>query len=69
MTARYSIMVKEYGSDHYVELATCSSNPEAIADGARAKTLTIRSSIFEPGKRVKKVAKYDHVMVVDHGDR
>jgi hypothetical protein len=66
MTARYSIMVREHGSDHDVELLQVNSNPDAIVAGLRAKTLKLHTSIFQPGKRVLKVPKYTYVRVVDH---
>lgn len=64
---RYSIMVREHGSDHDVELMQVNSNPQAIVDGLREKKLTIRRSIFEPGKRVVKTPKYTSIRVVDNG--
>jgi hypothetical protein len=66
VTARYSIIVREHGSDHDVELMQVNSKPDAIVAGLRAKTLTLRRSIFEPGKRVVKIPKYAYVKVVDH---
>jgi hypothetical protein len=66
MTARYSIVVREHGSNHDVELMQVNSNPDAIVAGLRAKTLRISRSIFEPGKRVVKIPKYSYVRVVDH---
>lgn len=67
MTARYSIMVFEHGSDHEVELMQVNSNPQAIVDGLRQKSLTIRRSIQQPGKRVVKIPKYSFIRVIDHG--
>jgi hypothetical protein len=67
MTARYTIMVKEHGSDHEVALMECGTNPAALVDGLRKKSLTMRRSIFEPGKRVVKIPKYTSIRVVDHG--
>ena len=64
--ARYSIMVREYGSDHDVELMQVNGNPGAIVEGLRKKMLTLRRSIFEPGKRVVKIPKYTFIRVVDH---
>lgn len=66
MTARYTIMVQEHGSDHEVELMQCGSNPQAIVDGLRKKSLTMRRSIFEPGKRVVKIPKYTSIRVIDN---
>jgi hypothetical protein len=64
--ARYSIFVREYGSDHDVELMQVNSNPSAVAEGLRAKTLTIKRSIFQAGKRQSKIPKYTFVRIVDH---
>ena len=66
---RYSIMVREYGSDHSVELMQCDTNPQALVDGLRKKMLTIRHSIFEKGKRTSKVPKYNYIDVIDHAPR
>jgi hypothetical protein len=60
-------MVREYGSDHNVELMQVNSNPQAIVDGLRKKTLTMKTSIYQPGKRVVKIPKYSFIQVVDHG--
>jgi hypothetical protein len=66
MKRRYSIMVREYGSDHNVELLQVDTNPQPIVDGLHKKTLTIRHSIFEKGKRTTKVPKYSFIQVVDN---
>jgi len=66
MKRRYSIWVREIGSDHDVELMQVDSNPEVLASQLRGKALTIRKSIFEPGKRKSKVGKYSSVWVVDN---
>ena len=62
-------MVREYGSDHSVELMQVDSNPEALATQLRNKVLTINKSIFEPGKRKSKIPKYTYVDVIDNGPR
>jgi hypothetical protein len=67
MTARYSIMVCEHGSNHETELLQVNSNPDAIVAGLRAKMLTIRRSIFDGGKRQTRIPKYIFVRVIDHG--
>lgn len=59
MNGRFSIWVREHGSDHDVELCTVNSNPEPMKTAAYAKRLKI-------GKG-REVAKYDYVYVVDHG--
>jgi hypothetical protein len=63
---RYSIMVTEYGSDHAVELVRVGSNPQAIVEGLRKKTLTIRRSIYDAGARQVKMPKYTFISIVDH---
>lgn len=66
---RYSIMVREYGSDHDVELMQVESNPSEIVKGLRKKSLTIKHSIFQAGQRVSKVPKYTNIEVRDnHGE-
>jgi hypothetical protein len=65
--ARYDIFVRENGSDHEVLLMSVGSNPDAIVQGLYKKKLTVRHSIFEPGRRTTKIQKYDYVRVVDHG--
>ena len=56
--AGYSIIVREYGSDHDVTLLHVGSNPQAVVDGLRAKTLTI-------GKRRTQTPKYTSIQVVE----
>ena len=63
---RYSIFVREYGSDHDVELAKVNSNPQDIVDGLKQKVLTIKRSIFEKGPRTLKIQKYTDIRIVDH---
>jgi hypothetical protein len=65
--ARYSIIVREHGSDHDVELMQVNSNPDAIVAGLRAKSLTIKRTVFQAGARQVKIPKYAYVHVVDHG--
>jgi hypothetical protein len=67
MMGRYSILVTEHGSDHAVELMQVNSNPQAIVDGLRQKTLTIKRSLFEPGQRRVKIPKYSFIEVKDNG--
>jgi hypothetical protein len=40
----YAIIVREHGSDREIELCRVGTNPEAVAAGARQKTLRVRSS-------------------------
>lgn len=66
---RYSIWVREHGSDHDVELMQLDTNPGPIVQGLRAKTLTIKKSIFESGRRKSTIPKYSWVRIVDNGER
>jgi hypothetical protein len=66
MKKRYSIMVREFGSDHDIELMQVDSNPQAVIDGLRKKTLTISRSIFEPGKRKNRIPKYTYLQVIEN---
>jgi hypothetical protein len=66
MKKRYSIVVREYGSDHNVELMQVDSNPQAVVAGLHKKTLTIRKSILDPGKRATKIPKYTFVGIVEN---
>jgi hypothetical protein len=54
----YSIIVREYGSDHDVTLIRVGSNPQPVVDGLRAKTLTI-------GKRRTQIPKYTSIRIVE----
>lgn len=56
--ARFSIWVREHGSDHDVELCAVDNNPQAIVTAAYAKRLKL-------GKG-KEVGKYDYIRVVDN---
>lgn len=58
MKKRFSIWVREYGSDHDVELMEMDGDTKPVVAGLWAKRLKI-------GKR--KVAKYSAVYVVDNG--
>lgn len=66
MKKRFSIWVREYGSDHDVELMQVDSNPQQVTAGLHSKTLTIKHSIFEPGKRTSRIPKYSFIRVVDN---
>lgn len=67
MKKRWSIWVREVGSDHDVELMQLDGDPQPIVTGLRAKMLSVNKSIFEAGKRKTKVARYSWVRVVDNG--
>jgi hypothetical protein len=64
--ARFSILVTEHGSDHAVELMRVDSNPQAIVDGLRQKTLRVERSISEPGRRRVRIPKYTFIEVRDN---
>jgi hypothetical protein len=58
--ARYSIWVREHGSDHDVELCALNSNPKEMVSALYAKRLKL-------GKG-RAISKYDSVRVVDNED-
>jgi hypothetical protein len=62
---RYSILVRERGSDRLVELAQCDTNPSAVADGLGKKTLRVSVGLL-PAVKTKLVPKYDHIELVDN---
>lgn len=57
MKKRFSIWVREHGSDHDVELCQVESDPEKMKAAAYAKRLKI-------GKRT--ISKYSYVRVVEN---
>jgi hypothetical protein len=63
MKKRYSIIVREYGSDHNVELMQVDSNPDAVVAGLHKKMLNIKA-----GKK-SKMPKYTFVQVIDNAPR
>jgi hypothetical protein len=60
---RYSIMVKEEGSDYEFELCQVCCNPKKIAEAAGMKLLRISSS----GRRYR-IKRYDWIRIVDNGE-
>lgn len=66
MKKRYSIWVREIGSDHDVELMQVDSNPEVLKSQLYTKRLTVKKGIFEPGKRKSKVSRYSDVWIVEN---
>ena len=60
MKPRYSIWVREHGSDHDVELCAVNSNPKAMQTALYAKRLKL-------GKG-KTIARYDYVLIVENED-
>jgi hypothetical protein len=63
MKKRFSIWVREIGSDHDVELMQCDSNPEPIVEGLYGKRL----NTTKKGSRKKTtVGRYSWVRIVDN---
>lgn len=61
---RYSIMVIEYGADREIELCQTETNPDAVVDAAKSKTLKVYKS---PGAtRRSSICKYSSIRIVDH---
>jgi hypothetical protein len=58
--ARYSIWVREHGSDHDVELCAVDSNPKVLVSALYAKRLKL-------GKG-KEISRYDYIRIEDHGE-
>jgi hypothetical protein len=50
---KYAILVREYQSNHEIELCEVGSNPDAIVKALREKTLTLRASMEKGGRRFK----------------
>jgi hypothetical protein len=61
--SRFTIVIREIGSDHDVALVACDSHPEAIAAGLRAKVLTVGPA---GRRRITTIPKYTTVRIVDH---
>jgi hypothetical protein len=61
--SRFTIVIREIGSDHDVALANCDSNPEAIAAGLKAKALVTGQ---RRGRHRTTIPKYTTVRIVDH---
>jgi hypothetical protein len=58
---RYSIYVREYGSNRDVLLAELDSNPDPIAEALRRNTLAVQLG----GRRVTRTPKYSKVEIVE----
>jgi hypothetical protein len=65
MKKRWSIWVRENGSDHDVELMQLDGDPRPIVQGLHAKTLT---TIKDGHKKKTKVPRYDWVRVVNNDE-
>ncbi|QOG21361.1 hypothetical protein [Bradyrhizobium sp. SEMIA] len=63
MKKRYSIWVREIGSDHDVELMQCDGNPQVLVEGLYAKHLTVKT---ETSRKKTKISKYSWVRIVDN---
>jgi hypothetical protein len=57
---RYSILARHEGRDREVEICQCDSNPEAIAEAARMKTVKKDLGL---GKRPISIPMYEHVRI------
>ncbi|MCW2218792.1 hypothetical protein M2232_002324 [Bradyrhizobium japonicum] len=66
MKRRFSIWVREVGSDHDVELMQLDGDPAPVVKALHAKSITIQKSIFEAGKRKSKIPRYTFVRVADN---
>jgi hypothetical protein len=58
MKKRFSIWVREYGSDHDVELCQVENNPQPTVQALHEKMLKLGNG--------KKVSKYSFVRVVEN---
>ena len=63
MRKRYSILVREKGSDREIELCQVDTNPEKVAEAAGMKLLRISSS-----GRQYRIKRYDWIRIVDNGE-
>ena len=63
MKKRYSILVRENGSDREIELCQVDTNAEKIAEAAGMKLLRISNS----GRRYR-IKRYDWIRIVDNGE-
>lgn len=63
MKKRFSIWVREFGSDHDVELMQCDTNPWPLVKALYAKRINTKKE----GKRKKTaIAQYSTVRVVEN---
>lgn len=65
MQKRYSIMARLRGTGTMSEICQADSNPEAIAEAVRSKTLRISVDGQVPPLRTVSVPKYELVEIVD----
>jgi len=61
MRRRYSILVREKGSDREIELCQVDTNPEKVAEAAGMKLLRVGNS-----GRQYRIKRYDRVRIVDN---
>jgi hypothetical protein len=59
----FSIIVREYGSDHETELVRVNSNPEAIVKALRGKRFKLYAT--NDGRKKSSVCRYDVIRVVE----
>jgi hypothetical protein len=67
MKKRWSIWVREHGSDHDTELIEMDGDTAPVIAKLRGMTLTVKKSIFEAGKRKSRLPKYTNVRAVENG--
>jgi hypothetical protein len=60
---RFSILVRELGSERETVLCQCDSNPKAIAEALKQKMLRQRN-----GEHEFRIQRYDWIRIVDHGE-
>jgi len=63
MRKRYSILVREKGSDREIELCRVDTNPAKVAEAAGMKLLRISNS-----GRQYRIKRYDRVRIVDNDE-
>jgi hypothetical protein len=61
---RYSIIVREYGSNHDVDLIQVGANPQAIVEGLRQKTLNVK---LKGRRKATQIPRYPFIQIVDRG--
>jgi hypothetical protein len=63
MRKRYSILVRENGSNREIELCEVDSNPKKVAEAVAMKLLRMSSS-----GRQYRIKRYDWIRIVDNGE-
>jgi hypothetical protein len=63
---RYSILAREYGSNHEVELCQVDANADEVARALEAKTLRVFVTGKRGATRKSSVPKYTNVRIVEN---